>query len=214
MLKLAGRDQRQEIAVRIADAVASILPMLEKAIEWKPALRHRGEVVNLTRRLISEQDVTEANEGREKAQAIYDKAMRDLAEKPDLKDNARWLRETTRAYREMRRGIAVQKRFELQQVEPQFPAELHVIRLGDMAIATNPFELYLDFGIQIKAHSRAVQTFLVQLSCGHNGYIPTPRSVAGGAYGAVPASTNVGPEGGRDLVNWTVTAINEFWPGD
>jgi len=44
------------------------------------------------------------------------------------------------------------------------PVEIHVIRLGDMAIATNRFELYLDFGIRIKARSKAVQTFVVQLA--------------------------------------------------
>jgi len=44
------------------------------------------------------------------------------------------------------------------------PVEIHAIRLGDMAIATNRFELYLDFGIRIKARSKAVQTFVVQLA--------------------------------------------------
>jgi hypothetical protein len=41
------------------------------------------------------------------------------------------------------------------------PVEVHVIRLGDMVIATNRFELYLDFGIRVKARSPAVQTFVV-----------------------------------------------------
>jgi len=44
------------------------------------------------------------------------------------------------------------------------PVEVHVIRLGDMAIASNRFELYLDFGIRIKARCPAVQTFVVQLA--------------------------------------------------
>jgi len=55
-------------------------------------------------------------------------------------------------------------RFELQKTQPTMPVEVHVIRLGDMAIATNRFELYLDFGIRIKARSKAVQTFVVQLA--------------------------------------------------
>jgi hypothetical protein len=44
------------------------------------------------------------------------------------------------------------------------PVEVHVIRPGDMTIAANRFELYLDFDIRIKARSKAVQTFVVQLA--------------------------------------------------
>ncbi|MDD2474565.1 MAG: hypothetical protein PHI32_01495 [Dysgonamonadaceae bacterium] len=89
------------------------------------------------------------------------------------------------------------------------PAELHVIRLGDIAIATNPFELYIDYGMQIKAHSEAILTFLVQLSCHHSGYLPTTRAAKGGGYAA--DKYLVGPEGGQILVNETVKLINEMW---
>ena len=89
------------------------------------------------------------------------------------------------------------------------PAMLHIIRLGDIAIATNPFELYIDYGMQIKAHSEAVLTFLVQLSCHHSGYLPTKRAVEGGGYAA--DKYLVGPEGGQILVNETVKMINEMW---
>jgi hypothetical protein len=85
-----------------------------------------------------------------------------------------------------------------------------VIRIGDMAIATNPFELYLDFGMRIKARSKAAQTFVVQLA-GSGSYVPTERSVAGGAYGAIPESTEVGPEGGRELVEQTLELLNSLW---
>jgi hypothetical protein len=89
------------------------------------------------------------------------------------------------------------------------PAELHVIRLGDVALATNPFELYLDYGIRIKARSKAVLTFIVQLSCQHSGYLPTERAIQGGGYSA--DKYLVGPEGGQVLVNETVKLINAMW---
>ena len=53
--------------------------------------------------------------------------------------------------------------------------------LGDTAIATNPFEYYVDYGMQIKTRSRAVQTFLVQ-HVGSGTYLPTERAVRGGGY--------------------------------
>jgi hypothetical protein len=89
------------------------------------------------------------------------------------------------------------------------PIEFHVIRLGDIAIATNPFELYIDYGIRIKARSQAVLTLLVQLSCQTNGYLPTERGVKGGGYSA--DKFVVGPQGGQILVNETVKIINELW---
>ena len=89
------------------------------------------------------------------------------------------------------------------------PAEFHVIRLGDIAIATNPFELFVDYGLLIKARSKAVLTFLVQLSCHHSGYLPTERAARGGGYSA--DNYLVGPEGGYRLVDETVRCINELW---
>jgi hypothetical protein len=95
------------------------------------------------------------------------------------------------------------------QTDSVEPIEFHVIRLGDIAIATNPFELYLDYGIRIQARSQAVLTFLVQLSCQHSGYLPTERAVAGGGYSA--DKYIVGPQGGQILVDETIKRISELW---
>lgn len=92
-----------------------------------------------------------------------------------------------------------------------FQMELHALRLGDVAIATNEFELFTDYGVQMKSRSPAVQTFLIQLT-GSAGYLPTPRAVAGGSYSAIIQSSRVGPEGGQVLVDETVKAFNDLWP--
>ena len=89
------------------------------------------------------------------------------------------------------------------------PIEFHVVRLGDIAMATNPFELYLDYGIRIKARSRATLTSLVQLSCQHSGYLPTEKAIRGGGYSA--DKFVVGPQGGQVLVDETVKRINALW---
>lgn len=88
--------------------------------------------------------------------------------------------------------------------------ELHVVRLGDVAVATNAFELYTDYGVQMKQRSPALQTFVVQLA-GPGSYLPTARAVAGGAYGAVPQSNKVGPKGGKVLVDRTIEVIRQQW---
>ena len=102
-------------------------------------------------------------------------------------------------------------RYELQQTDPYLTVPVHVVRIGDIAIASNPFELYLDYGIRIKARSKAVQTFTVQLANGYFRYLPTERSVARGGYGAIPESNEVDPEGGRVLVEQTIGLIESLW---
>lgn len=96
------------------------------------------------------------------------------------------------------------------ETDPVHPAELHVLRLGDVAIATDPFELYVEYAARIEARSRAPLTMLVQLSSGDSGYLPTERAVQGGGYSA--DKFLVGPAGGKVLVDETVKRINELWP--
>lgn len=90
------------------------------------------------------------------------------------------------------------------------PAEIHVLRLGDVALASNPFELFIDYGIRIKARSKAVLTFLVQLAGQDCGYLPTARAAQGGGYSA--ENYLVGPDGGQVLVDETVKQVNLLFP--
>lgn len=102
-------------------------------------------------------------------------------------------------------------RYEYQQTHELQPVEIHVLRLGNIAIATNPFELFLDYGNQIRARSRARQTFLIQLCCGSAGYLPTEKAERGSHYSAYVSSGIAGHEGGALLVRKTLAEINEMW---
>ena len=89
------------------------------------------------------------------------------------------------------------------------PVELHFIRLGDVVIATNPFELFIDYSHRIKVRSPA-QTIVVQLA-GHGFYLPTERALKAGGYGANPVVCPVGHQGGGELVNTTLRAIAKLF---
>ena len=91
---------------------------------------------------------------------------------------------------------------------------MHFLRLGDVAVMTNPFELYTDYGVRIKARSPAVQTLVVQLTSGCAAYLPTRRAVQGGGYSARIVDGVVGPDGGDVLVDETVKTLNEMWQRD
>lgn len=84
------------------------------------------------------------------------------------------------------------------------------MRLGDVAIATNEFELYTDYGVQMKARSPAIQTFVIQLA-GPGTYLPTECAAKHGGYGAVIQSSQIGPEGGQTLVERTVESLRSMW---
>ena len=102
-------------------------------------------------------------------------------------------------------------RYELQQSQDIHTIEVHIVRWDDIAIATNPFELFLDYGNQIRARSKAQQTFLIQLACGYDMYLPTQKAEKGGHYSAYVSSGMVGSQGGEMLVRKTVTAIQQMY---
>ncbi len=102
-------------------------------------------------------------------------------------------------------------RYEIQDEYKFVPEEVHFIRFNDVAFATNPYELFLDYGNKIRALSKAKQTFLIQLACGAEGYLPTEIAEKGGHYSAYVTSGIAGHEGGNYLVDESVKHINKMF---
>lgn len=103
-------------------------------------------------------------------------------------------------------------RWELQQHTTRFTFPVFVFRIGKAVFATNPFELYVDFSLRMKARCKSKQAFIIQLSSNaKGGYLPTQTAVNGGGYGSKPVSTMVGPEGGDELVEKTLTAMDSLF---
>ncbi len=100
-------------------------------------------------------------------------------------------------------------RYRQQQLVNTVEMEVHIARFGDVAFCTNPFELFLDYGNQIRARSKAKQTFIIQLACGTAGYLPTKKAEEGSHYSAYVSSGTVGHIGGDMLVRETLERINK-----
>lgn len=196
MLALRGLDMRQEIGRRVANAVDDVLPPAGKDIQTALCLAHITKNIDLPRRLITDAEAAAVREDLAKLEAEESAAQ--------AKD---------KMYAGIWRCKDALERYELQKKSPQDKdkMELHVLRLGDAAFATNRFELFLDYGIRIKARSPAVQTFLIQLA-GGGTYLPTERAVAGKGYGGGVYDNAIGPEGGQTLVEETVKLLKELWP--
>ena len=103
------------------------------------------------------------------------------------------------------------QRHKVQELYNTVTTEIHVVRFGNLAFATNPFELFLNYGNQIRARSVARQTFLLQLTNGDLGYLPTETAEKHGHYSAYISSGYVGHEGGALLVSETLDQINKLF---
>jgi hypothetical protein len=192
MLKARGLTRLQEIGRRITAAVVDTLDIAAADIRTDAPFNHTVSELSLPPRKISPRE--------------YEDSKKVISEFSALQNPDNRMRAT------LDRERAVVQRFEEGDKLPPYTIELHTLRLGDIAIATNPFELYLDYGVQMKSRSPAEQTFLIQLAAGSGKYLPTPKGIEGGSYSALPVSNRCGPEGGQVLVEETVRAIRAFWP--
>jgi hypothetical protein len=198
MARLRGISHLQEIARRIEHAVDESYEAVKNDRHTDASLVHRVETVRLPMRLVSEADYAEAK-------AKVKNAAAQIAADPQAAD---------RLEGRMKWYEASVGRFERQKTDPasRYEAEIHVLRIGDAVICTNPFELFTEYGIRIKGRSRAVQTFVVQLAGeGGGSYVPTEKAVRGGGYSADVHSSLVGPEGGQMLVDRTIELIDAAW---
>ena len=107
--------------------------------------------------------------------------------------------------------LGVIRRFKLQDMINTLETEIHIVRLGSVSFATNPFELFLDYGNQIKARANCEQTFIIQLANGTEGYLPTKKAEKHGHYSAFISSGQVGHIGGDILVRETLDNINDMF---
>ena len=114
----------------------------------------------------------------------------------------------------LQNDIGMLIRFAEQEKKEIYDTEFHCIRMGTVAISSDPFELFLDFANQIKARAVCEQTFLIQLAGGSAGYLPTKKAEDHGHYSAFIPSGNVGHEGGDQLVRETLKNISQMFGDD
>lgn len=63
---------------------------------------------------------------------------------------------------------------------------VHALRIGDLAIALQPSELFCQFGLEIKRRSPAPLTAIASVADGHTSYCPTTAGILGGGYSGEP----------------------------
>jgi len=186
MAKLRSLSYTQEIARRIVREVKDVAALAAQDMHADVPFAHRVATLDLPRRMVTEAEVAEAQ-----------RQIDLLAKQGSLNRKRLWYQKTV-------------DRFQDQEQNRTQSVEIHVLRIGDVAIATNPFELFHDFGQRMKSRSPALQTLVIQLT-GSGSYLATDRAIAGGGYSAVVQSNTVSAEGGQILVDRTLELIDSLW---
>ncbi len=183
-----GLDEIGELARRLVNAWEEAYAGAKQEKFTDVPFAHQVDDIELPERIVTKEEKEDAL-----AQA------ENYKDDPKYARRVKWHQKVAERYERQQRGEIVPYRH-----------DLHTLRIGDIAIATNDFELFLQFGIQMKAKSPALQTFLIQL-CGPGTYVPTPLAASGGGYSAIVQSNDVGSEGGQVLTDETVKALNTLW---
>ena len=106
-------------------------------------------------------------------------------------------------------ALAAVKRYEYGQ--ETYPVPLHAVRLGNVALLTNPFELYQEYADRMRMALKDVHVFDVQLADDALGYLPTQKAVDGGGYSAGLFSCLFGQQGGDALVRHSVALVESLF---
>ncbi len=189
MRKLRGLSRLDEIARRIVAGWNEAYEGAAQEIQTDLVFSHEVKDIELPLRIVTDEEY-------KNAEAKYNEFSGNVK----TLWKALWHQRVMERYEQYKEG----------KLKP-YAMELHVLRLGDIAIATNPFELFTDYGLRMKTQSPALQTFVVQLT-GPGTYLATEKAVRGGGYSAIIESTIVGPEGGQFLVEETSSVIQALWP--
>lgn len=59
---------------------------------------------------------------------------------------------------------------------------LQVVRVGDLAVAAIPFEVFVEIGLEIKDRTPFADAFTIELANDYHGYLPTPQQHELGGY--------------------------------
>jgi len=109
--------------------------------------------------------------------------------RPDAERIA-WARKKIQEGAKSRTRIYAEETLELAKFPASVPVRLQVLRIGKLAIAAIPCEVFAETGLAIKEQSPLGATFMIELANGYNGYLPTRQQHAWGGYETWPARSS------------------------
>jgi hypothetical protein len=109
-------------------------------------------------------------------------------------------------------AIARIKRYELGIKE--FAADFYAVRIGDVVLLTNPFEMYIEYADRIRMACPEAQVIDVQLAGGDCfGYLATQKAIDAGGYSTMIFSCFCDARGGDLVVDKSVALVKSMFDG-
>jgi neutral ceramidase len=81
-----------------------------------------------------------------------------------------------------RERIYAERTLRMAAMPARIDVPLQALRIGDLAIFTIPFEVFVEMGLELKAKSPFSQAFVMSLANGAYGYLPTVAQHELGGY--------------------------------
>jgi neutral ceramidase len=182
-----GRYSRQYIGTKLGREVQRVLSRIGPCNELAP-LRYRRTILEIPYREPSTAHLEEVH-----------------------RINRRW--GATAAQHERRFHLALQLLERLRAAGPaQVPVQVFTFGT-ELAIVALPCELFVEYGLELKAKSPFRYTFVVTLANDHVGYLPTRNAFRWGSYQTWIGSNFLVPEAGSLVVGEALHLLNELWPG-
>ena len=195
--------ERYDIAERIMNGIRDVYSWSSKDIRTNVPVRHRREIFSLQRRLVSEAE----KKWCEDTLKFYEQNPPD----PNTMTSEEYRKEVSSRNFIGNRNRRALLRYEEQKTQPNREFPIYISQIGDVAFATSPFELYMDFMHRIQARSPFIQTFVTQLAGTNNcGYLATQRGAENMGYSASLFCNHVSAEGGQQLVEQTLSVLQAF----
>ena len=151
-------EQCRVVATKTADAALKAVKGIEK-YDDNPTIQMLQREVNLKYRIPKPEEVVQAK----KLMLLHPKQ---------------------RAAINKRTGSVVARTIEYSSPDAKKtePVLIQALRIGEQAIVTMPFEVWVEIGLEIKEKSPFPKTFMIELANGGYGYLPPPNQHKLGGY--------------------------------
>lgn len=87
---------------------------------------------------------------------------------------------------------------------------VHAFRIGDVCVGTTPTETFAEMGMDFRERNPFKKSFMIELTDGYYGYMPTERHFALGGYETWPSTNRLEPKAAEKTMNALLEMAKEM----